>query len=328
MTSWWVGGYSEDMTGTLPGIQALRSTDAGTLELVGTAVETPSPSYLLQRGDHVYAVAEGEGTVDSFRRTGEHTLARDGSAPSGGRWPCNLEFFEHGIAVANYFDGVVGLVGLDESGAVTALLDTEHGDGSGPHERQLRPHSHAVFAVGETTLLSVDLGSDRVLVHRPGLRAAASLSLPPGTGPRDIARHPSGLLYVLSELSHELFVLRWTGSSLEIVSSVAVPGAVDGDSDSAISFGAGGRYVYTGLRGSNRISTLRASEDGTHLEPLGWVSSEGDWPRHHAIDGDVLHVANQLSNSIASFKAGVDGTLRLIAEPISVPSPNYLLRSV
>ena len=93
MASWWVGGYGSDMGGTLGGILAMRSTDAGTLELVGTAVEALSPSYLLQRGDHVYAVAEGAGTVDSFRRTREHSLERDGSTASGGTWPCNLEFF-------------------------------------------------------------------------------------------------------------------------------------------------------------------------------------------------------------------------------------------
>lgn len=322
MGAWWVGGYGDDMGGTMPGIQAMRSTDAGTLALVGTAVETPSPSYLLRRGDHVYAVAEGAGRVDSFRRTGEHALVRDGSAPSGGSWPCNLEFFGGGIAVANYFDGVVGFVGLRD-GSVTGLLDSRAGDGSGPHERQQGPHAHTVFAVDETTLLSVDLGSDRVLMHRPGLEVAASVSLPPGTGPRDLVRHPSGLLYVLSELSHELFVLRWTGATLEIVSSIAVPGALAGDSDSAISLW--GAYVYTGLRGSNRIAMLRASDDGTQLEPLGWVSSEGDWPRHHAVDGDVLHVANQLSNSVASFRLGPDGVPSLIAEPTSVPSPNYLL---
>jgi 6-phosphogluconolactonase (cycloisomerase 2 family) len=315
------------MGGTLPGIQAMRSTDAGTLELVGTAVETLSPSYLLQRAGHVYAVAEGAGTVESFRRTGDHTLVRDGSDPSGGRWPCNLEFFGGGIAVANYFDGVVALVGLDDSGAITGLVDTAPLEGSGPHERQQGPHAHTVLAVDDATLLSVDLGSDRVLVHRPGLRAAASLALPPGTGPRDLAPHPSGLLYLLSELSHELFVLRWTGTDLEIVSSAAVPGALEGDDGSGISFGAGGRYVYTGLRGSDRIATLRASDDGTRLEPLGWVSSEGEWPRHHAVDGDVLHVANQLSNSVCSFRLAADGTPRPFADPVAVPSPNYLLHS-
>ena len=325
MTDFWVGGYSPDMSGTLTGILAMRTTDAGTLELIGTAVETPSPSYLLQRGDHVYAVAEGAGTVESFRRNGDHGLVRDGSAPTGGTWPCNLEFVAGGIAVANYFDGSVALVGVDGSGAVTGLLETRQGDGSGPHERQQGPHAHAVFSVDDNTMLSLDLGSDRVLVHRPGLAVAASLALPPGTGPRDIVRHPSGLLYVLGELGHRLFVLRWTGTALEIVSSTSVPGALGGDDGAGISIGAGGRYVYTGLRGSHRVAVLRASDNGAELEPVGWVSSEGEWPRGHAVDGDVLHVANQVSNSIASFRLGSDGMPSLIAEPTAVPSPNYLL---
>lgn len=326
MADFWVGGYGEDMSGTLSGILAMRTTDAGTLELVGTAVETPSPSYLVQRGDHVYAVAEGAGTVESFRRSGEHGLVRDGSAASGGTWPCNLEFVAGGIAVANYFDGSVALVGVDDSGAVTGLLETEQGEGSGPDERQQGPHAHAVFAVDDDTLLSLDLGADRVNVHRAGLAVAASLALPPGTGPRDIVRHPSGLLYVLGELGNTLTVLRWTGAELEVVSSASVPGALEsGDDGAGISIGPGGRYVYTGLRGSHRVAVLRASDDGAELEPVGWVSSEGEWPRGHAVDGNVLHVANQVSNSIASFRLGSDGMPSLIAAPTAVPSPNYLL---
>jgi 6-phosphogluconolactonase (cycloisomerase 2 family) len=203
---------------------------------------------------------------------------------------------------------------------VARLEETRMGEGSGPHKRQQGPHAHTVLAIDDA-LLSVDLGADRIVVHRPGLEVAASLALPPGAGPRDIVRSPSGPLYVLSELTHELFVLRWTGAGLELLSSVAVPGAVDGDHDSAISLW--GDFVYTALRGSNRIATFRAAGDA--LEPLGWVSSEGDWPRHHAVDGDVLHVANQLSNSISSFRLGDDGTPRLIADPTAVPSPNYLL---
>ncbi len=319
MSSWWVGGYGADMGGVMPGIQAMRSTDAGTLALVGTAVETPSPSYLLSRGEHLYAVAEGAGTVEAFRRTGEHTLERVGSVPSGGRWPCNLEFFDGGIAVANYFDGIVGLV------SDSTLVESVQLEGSGPHERQQGPHAHTVVAVDDETLLSVDLGADRVNVHGRGLEVVASVPLPPGTGPRDLTRHPSGFYYLLSELSHELFVLRWTGTTLDIVSSVAVPGAVAGDSDSAISVW--GDYVYTGLRGSNRIAMLRSVDAGARLEPLGWVSSEGQWPRHHTVDGDVLHVANQVSSSVASFRLGADGVPSLIAEPTAVPSPNYLLRA-
>lgn len=323
MSTWWVGGYGPDMKGTLPGILALETQDDGTLALVGTAVETPSPSYLVRHGDHVYAVAEGAGTVESFRRTGQHTLERDGSVPTGGAWPCSLDFSAGGIAVANYFDGSVAVISLDERGAVVSLVDREAGSGSGPHARQEGPHAHAVVTMDPTTLASVDLGSDRVRVHRPGLRVESSLALPPGTGPRDLVRAPSGLYYLLGELSNELFVLRWTGSAFDVLSSVAVPGAEVGDFASGISQWRD--FVYVGLRGSDRITMLRA--DGDSLEPLGSVAAEGEWPRHHAVDGDVLHVAHELSNSIGSFRLGGDGVPRLIAAPTAVHSPNYLLRA-
>jgi hypothetical protein len=55
------------------------------------------------------------------------------------------------------------------------------------------------------------------------------------------------------------------------------------------------------------------------------VSCEGDWPRHHVVDGAFLHVANQLSNSIASFHIGSDG-VPVYAGSIAAPSPSFLLR--
>ncbi|CAN5208409.1 hypothetical protein BH11ACT5_BH11ACT5_21750 [soil metagenome] len=61
------------------------------------------------------------------------------------------------------------------------------------------------------------------------------------------------------------------------------------------------------------------------MQEWGWGSRGVGLPSCHAGDGDVLHVANQVSNSIASFRLGSDGMPSLIAEPTAVPSPNYLL---
>ena len=111
-----------------------------------------------------------------------------------------------------------------------------------------------------------------------------------------------------------------------LAASVALPGREPGDQAAAIGFSSDGRSVYAGLRGSNQISVLRASDDGRTLTPVGSVSTAGDWPRHLAVDGDVLHVANQLSNTVASFRLGADGMPVLIADPTPVASPTYLLQ--
>lgn len=373
MSLWLAGGYGPDMDGNGTGICVLRSREDGTLENLGVAVEAESPSYLVARGDHVYAVAEGAGRVHSYRRDGARivedgsglfgqgsglagdasgpakdgfALVEDGSASSGGVWPCHLSLLDSALVVANYNDGPLGVVSLREDGSVDKLVQSLPGTGSGPREEQQGPHAHASLRVDAAlmndelvddvqvdaervdaaALVSLDLGSDDLHVHRadgPRLTRTGSSTLPAGSGPRDIARHPSGLFFVLGELSNEMFVLEWTGERLELVASVAVPGAQPGDHGSGISFGPGG-FVYAGIRGSGRIGVLRASADARQLEAIGSVSSEGDWPRHHAIDGDLLHVTNQQSNSIATFLLGADGMPALVGHT-ELPSPSFLL---
>jgi 6-phosphogluconolactonase (cycloisomerase 2 family) len=314
------------MKGAGGGIYTARTASSGALELVGLAVEAESPSFLVGRGDHVYAALEGAGRVDSFRRSGG-SLERDGGAESGGEWPCHLAFAGGALVAANYFSGSLGVVTLDAAGAVAGLAQVVQDEGSGPLPDQDGPHAHASFAVADDALLSLDLGADRIDVHTVAearLEPRSSVALAAGTGPRDVARHPSGLLYVLGELGGELLVFEWSDEGLLAVASVALPGVAEGDHAAGISFGPGG-FVYVGLRGSQRISVLHASTDGASVDPVGWVSSEGDWPRHHVVDGDVLHVTNEHSCSIASFRLGADGMPSLIADPTPVPSPSYLL---
>lgn len=326
MTQWWVGAYGADMGGTATGIATLRSRADGSLEYEGVVAEAASPSFLLHAGGHLHATLEGEGRVQSFR-VDSASLTPVGLASSGGDWPCQLAIAGDVLVAANYRDGLFGVVGMSD-GAVTGLVSTLLDEGSGPHPAQDGPHAHAAFVVEESTVLGLDLGADRIHVHTLAdgvLERTASVVLASGTGPRDIARHPSGLIYVLGELSGEVLVFEWVDAGLREVASTALPGFAEGDHASGISFGPGGRFAYVGMRGSQRIAVLRTADNGRAPEAIGWVSSEGEWPRHHAVDGDLLHVANQLSNDVASFRLGVDGMPALIAAPTEVPSPTFLL---
>lgn len=328
MARWWVGGYGPDMGGTADGIGMLSQRPDGSLEFAGIAASAASPSFLVTHRGHLYATLEGSAEVESFRIDGD-SLRSDARVSSGGDHPCHLAVASDDLlVVANYTGGSLGIIGLAD-GAVSVLASLIPGEGSGPHPAQAGPHAHASFRVNESRLLSLDLGADRIHVHRitgTAVERTASVPVAPGTGPRDIVRHPSGPLYVLGEHGGELLVFEWADGGLVSVASVPLPGRLDGDQSAGLSIGGGGRFVYAGLRGSNRISVLRTSDDGRDLAPVGWVSTEGEWPRHHAVEGDLLHVANQLSNTVASFRLGADGMPALIAAPTPVPSPTYLLR--
>jgi 6-phosphogluconolactonase len=101
-----------------------------------------------------------------------------------------------------------------------------------------------------------------------------------------------------------------------------LPGAASGDTAAGLALSADGRYLFAGLRGADRIATVGLDADAAY--PVGWASSGGHWPRHLIVDGDFLHVANQLSNEIATFSIGADGTLEQVGEPVAVPSPTCL----
>lgn len=325
---WWVGGYGADMEGTALGVGVMVERPDGGLDYSHVAAPMLSPTFLARRGDHLYAAAEGAGRVQSFFIAAE-TLTTDGVVPSGGGWPCHLEFADDALVVSNYQKGEVALVSLTARGAVADLVQTIPGSGSGPHKQQDGPHAHAALRLDADTILTADLGADRLLVHawaNGRLDRTGEVVMSPGTGPRDLARHPSGLVFVLGEHGRTLSAYTWSAGALELVTSILLPGAEDGDQGAAIGFGPHG-YVYCGLRGSNRVSVMRASADGRDIEPVGFVDSGGGWPRHLAVDGDRLHVANQGSNEVASFRLGSDGIPVLLAQPTPVPSPTYLLKA-
>lgn len=325
---WWLGAYGADMKGGSEGISLLTSRDDGSLELVRVSAPVFSPTYVAKRGDHLYAAAEGTGHVHSYRIDGEQ-LVEDGVVESGGQYPCQLEFLDDAIVVSNYGRGQLGVISLTESGAVDALTQVLTNVGSGPHKEQDSAHAHAALRYNETTVFSADLGTDQILIHSTDgstLTRTGAFSLPPGTGPRDIATLDSGLILVLGEHGCDLHLLEWSGAEFEIVARLPLPGSSDTDQAAAIGLGPNG-FIYSGLRGTNRIAVARLSDDGRDLVAVGSVATEGDWPRNLVVDGTLLHVCNQRSSTVSSFRLGKDGMPVLVAPPTPLPSPTFLLRA-
>lgn len=324
-TTWFVGAYTADMGGGATGIAELSSCADGSLELARVAAIADSPSYLAVDGERLYAASEAAGRIDVFTRGANGSLDLTGSAPSGGSFPCHLTIAAGRLLVSNYGSGTIGVIDTESLELVQVL----EGSGSGPHAVQDGPHAHATFLLDADTVLSADLGADEVHVHRltaDGLSRTQTLTLPGGTGPRDLVQHPSGVVLLLAELSLELIVLEYVGGLLSVVDSFAIPGAEAGDHAAGISLTGDARFAFVALRGSNRVAVLALSDDGRTAEPVTSVSSGGEWPRHHAVDGEVLHVANQISHSVASFRIAKTGELSLISAPTFVPSPTFLLR--
>lgn len=314
MTGFLIGGYGPDMGGTGTGMLLARSAPDGRLEVTGLAAELDSPSWITVSGDRVFAALEGAGAVVEAQLTGSRL--EPVAHHVVGRFPCHIAVADGVPVVACYGDGVVWTpVGALEGSGERGPLDAQEG-----------PHAHHVLALPDGRILTLDLGTDRMYIHRTegsALVRVDELPFPPGTGPRDLLALPDGRIAVLGEWSCELLLLEPMGHTFEIVQIEALPGATPGDDQAAaLGLSADGRFVFAGIRGANRIATLGLDADA--VRPVGWVPSGGEWPRHLLVDGEFVHVANQLSNAVATFRVGDDGILTQVGEPVAVPSPTCI----
>ncbi|HEY9308805.1 MAG TPA: beta-propeller fold lactonase family protein [Microbacterium sp.] len=198
--------------------------------------------------------------------------------------------------------------------------------------RPSRAHQ-AVFLPGGL-IATTDLGYDVVRFWRDGgdggsgLRPVQQVTLPKGSGPRHMVWHPSGHLYVVTELSCELFVLAPSvdGTWRLVGGTPLGAGTLPGDSAAELALARDGQFVYAGVRGSNTLATLRVRGAGDEVAPVALVDAGVDWPRHHVVVRDILLVAGQLSDDVASLtldlRTGVPGRVRHRAD---APSPTCLL---
>ena len=325
MTGFWVGSYTASMGGDARGIGWAVTASDGTLEYRGVAAEASSPSFLAHGGAHpdgantLYAVDESEARVEAYRVLGPGRLEHLGGRATSGAAPCHITVSQSHLYVSNYVGGTADRFALNSDGTIGELLDTLHGTGSGPHAAQDGPHLHATLALGDG-VLSADLGADRVREQRPRgerLELSAETEFPAGTGPRDLL-NSDGDVFLLGELSGGLFRLDEHGAILASGAIVAdwTPG------DHAAALASHGAHLYSGLRGSNRIALARRDD----LTPAFAMPTGGDWPRHLVITGDTLHVANQLSSTVTSFRLDpATGIPTPLGAPAPVPSPTHLL---
>jgi 6-phosphogluconolactonase (cycloisomerase 2 family) len=324
----WVGGYTDDMNGSAEGIVLLLVAEDGSLEDHGIAVAAESPSYLAQSGDTIYAVSEGAAAVSAYRIAGNelHFLGMQSTA---GPLPCAVTVLGDrvALAVACYGDGSLDVHPIAPNGALAKTVQSLRGLGKGTRINQDGPHAHATLHVDATTVLSTDLGTDDIYIHTLSgdlLSRVGAVKLPAGSGPRDLLLHPSGVIVVVSELSHELFLLTRNGLEFTVSGSLKLPGAEEGDHAAGLALSADNRFLYSALRGSDTIAIVELSADAKTLKAVGSVSCGGGWPRHLVVDGNRLRVANQLTNSIVTFAIGPDG-MPTKESSLLAHSPTYLL---
>ncbi|WP_347558763.1 lactonase family protein [Robbsia sp. KACC 23696] len=220
---------------------------------------------------------------------------------------------------ANYGSGSLVSVAVNDDGSVGSLVSTVKETGAGPNRRQASAHAHsaAVDPSGRYVLVP-DLGADRVFVYRfdratrmltdSAASGPAPFVAPPGTGPRHLVFGKDGqFVYLLTELSAEVMVLRWDAShgQLALVQTLPIssPQFNGVKSGAEIALSRDGRFVYVADRGEHTFVVYRVAPDAGTLSLVQRVSTGGERPWDFEIDasGKWIFVANQGSGSVRLF---------------------------
>jgi 6-phosphogluconolactonase (cycloisomerase 2 family) len=335
-----IGCYTAEGGGRGDGIVAARRDPVtGALEVLGTVAATASPSFLAWHPTLpvLYAVNEIEnGHVSAWTVDPDGNLHAAGSRSTGGASPCHLAVAPSGgqLFAANYGSGSVCLLPLDRLGAPGERTDvvTHEGHGVDPR-RQEQAHAHMVSPGPDGgPLLAVDLGTDSI--YRYDVDAASGRLLPrtppvrtePGTGPRHLARHPDGRrCFAVGELDATVTVYGWdAGDTLHQRGRVPAserPGHVQ---PSEIAVRPDGRFLYVANRGPGTIAVFALDDDLPRY--VTEVETGGAWPRHFALVGPHLYVADERADLVGVFAVDqVSGIPEPAGEPVEVSSPTCVL---
>jgi 6-phosphogluconolactonase len=226
----------------------------------GFLAQHPTKPVLLSIGAPKKPFADGSSSVAAFAIGKDHGLTFLGEASAGGKGACHLAIDATGntVAVANYGDGTIATLRLDENGVPLETISVIANKGSGPHpSRQQGPHAHGVyFDRANRHLFVPDLGLDKVLVY-PFDASSSKLGDPlpplvtaPGAGPRHMAFSPDEKhAYVLNELDCSILVASHETGRLK--ATATVPVLIDPPASSTaaeIEVSGDGNFVYASIR--------------------------------------------------------------------------------
>jgi 6-phosphogluconolactonase len=327
------------------GIYAARfDADTGKLETPVLAGELTRPSFLAIHPNrkYLYAVSEtGTSTVTAFEinpKTGMLTLLN--TVPAKGSSACHLVVDRTGksLVVANYGNGVVAVFGVGADGRLSESTAQVQHSGSGPERsRQRGPHPHAVVLSPDNRFVFVpDLGLDKIFAYRLEPEHAALTAhdppfaaVPPGSGPRHFAFHPSGkFAYSVNEMKSSVTAFsydRAKGALTNLQTIANLPEDFTGvDNSAEIDIDAGGKFLYASNRGHDSITVYKIDSEKGTLTTVDRVLTQGKTPRGFKIDpsGRYLIAANQDSGSVVVFQRdAATGLLTATGQTVNVGSP-------
>jgi 6-phosphogluconolactonase len=277
-----------------------------------------SPTYVYQHHGYLFSVVKeaDEGGIAFFNQGQLINQCVEKGAP-----PCYVYFDEKHQLVysANYHGGRINTYGLNEEG----LYDNQRivfGEGSKAHYINYHPQLERVVVC--------DLGKDQVHFFEvqpdTQLKLKTSFNAPQGSGPRHAVNHPTEqIVYVFSELSSEVFVLKYEDDQVTLMQKVsALPDDYDGIKwGAAIRISQDGRYLYVSNRAHDSLTVFSVQTDFS-LKMIQNISTYGVQPRDFnlSLDDALCLVANHDTNTLSLFERNHQtGFLSLLQKEVKVP---------
>lgn len=323
-----VGSYTD---GASQGIYRYGfDSDSGQVDATPLqVVKSVSPSWLVLSADQrlLFAVNETpQGHVSSFSLNAKGDIKPLNQVASRGDEPTHatLSHDQRYLFVANYAvapvpgGSLVALPVARDGKLKEVVQQLRHTPSKVNPERQAGAHVHSVvFSPEGRHLYASDLGADKVFIYRydgaspehplsPAI--PASVSLPPGSGPRHLLFDAKGRhAYLTLEMSAEVVMFDVQDGNLMERQRLPLTERQEAAAKAAggLHLSADGRFLYVSNRGtSNEIVAYAVGKEDGQLTLLQRRSVEGDHPREFSLDpsGKFLLVANQKSNQIVVLR--------------------------
>jgi 6-phosphogluconolactonase (cycloisomerase 2 family) len=328
-----VGGYTAEADGHAVGVTSLlneKSAKRVHLEAVST-MELTSPTWLTPHPTLPVLLATGEasqGTLSSLRWDSDGGFTLLSTVETAGDGGCHVAITDDGrfAIVASYRSGLLSVIGINGDGTLTEVVDSVEFVGSGPvSDRQESPHAHQVVFVGDE-VLACDLGSDQI--HRLRLEdrgvllpAGDPIRLPAGSGPRHLVVVEDHLL-VACELSGELWLGVREGDGWREAQRIPTSRRSGLVHPSGIA--AGGTRIYVASRGVDTIGVFDLDPALSELTRVAEFDCGGAWPRDITLDGGLLWVSNERSDTITLFEVSPSPPAGPAAE-LALPTPTCVV---
>ncbi|MDQ0196189.1 lactonase family protein [Paenibacillus wynnii] len=334
----YVGTYSSEEKESL--FLCALNLDGGEMRILAGTKGIENPSYLAlnEAGTILYAVSEKDaGEIHAYSVDHDtKALISLGGRSTGGGSPCYVSISqkEDYVFVSNYSGGNVNVFPVNSDGSLQKMSSQVRHTGQGIREdRQDAPHPHSIIpdSSGERVMVC-DLGLDQIIFYSMEgglLTTHREVNLPPGSGPRHLALHPSGKwVYVVNELNNTVTVFTNddTFGNLNILQHIPtlpehyIAGSDDTAADIHIS--SCGRFLYASNRGHDSIVLFTIDDSSGLLTASDWQTSGGRDPRNFAIFNNIMLVANQNSSTITSYTIDADnGRLIPTGNELGVSAP-------